>query len=131
MLLERARSVHTLGMRFPIVVAVLDRELTVLGTRLVPPGRFLRPRQGARHVLEVPRGTDVRAGDRLLREQGADQGEHGERGEGQGCREDGGEVTRPRRQGDRLPPARVRPDDPEELQQRTHVDGPTTSSPSS
>ena len=66
LLLGGARSVHTVGMRFPILVAFLDRDLTVLGARTVPPGRVVRPRARARHVLELAAGTDLRVGDRIL-----------------------------------------------------------------
>jgi hypothetical protein len=67
LLLERCRSVHTFGMRFPIAVAFLDRDLVVLEVRRVPAGRLLRPRRRARHVLELPVGADVRVGDRFSR----------------------------------------------------------------
>jgi len=67
LLLERCRSIHTMGMRYPIAVAFLDRDLTVLEVRRVPPGRILRPRRRARHVLELPVGVDVRVGDRFSR----------------------------------------------------------------
>ena len=52
MLLERARAVHTFGMRFPIRVAFLDRDWRVVQTRVVPPGRLARNRR-ARHALEL------------------------------------------------------------------------------
>jgi uncharacterized membrane protein (UPF0127 family) len=67
LLLERCRSVHTFGMRFPIAVAFLDRDLVVLEVRRVPAGRLLLPRPRARHVLELPIGADVRVGDRFSR----------------------------------------------------------------
>jgi uncharacterized protein len=66
MLLERARSVHTVGMRFPLLVAFLDAELTVLEAARVPPGRVLLPRRRCRHVLECGTHHDLREGDRLL-----------------------------------------------------------------
>lgn len=49
-LLERARSVHTFGMRFPITVVLLDDSLEVIGVRRAKPGRLLLPRPWARHV---------------------------------------------------------------------------------
>jgi uncharacterized protein len=67
LLLERCRSVHTTGMRVPITVAFLDRDLVVLAVLRVPPGRVLGPRRRARHVLELPLGADVRVGDRFRR----------------------------------------------------------------
>ncbi|HEY7400832.1 MAG TPA: DUF192 domain-containing protein, partial [Actinomycetota bacterium] len=51
MLFEGARSVHTFGMRFAILVAFLDRNDRVLRTRLLPPRRLAWCRD-ARNVLE-------------------------------------------------------------------------------
>jgi len=65
LLLERTRSIHTFGMRFPIAVALLDRELVVRSVRRVRSGRLLLPRLGSRHVLECAEGVDLRPGDRL------------------------------------------------------------------
>ena len=65
LLLERTRSIHTFGMRFPIAVALLDRELVVHSVRPVRPGRLLLPRLGTRHVLECATDVDLRPGDRL------------------------------------------------------------------
>lgn len=65
LLLLRANSVHTLGLRFPIEVAWLDDELGVLEVRTLRPGRLALPRRGARHVLECPVGTGIRAGERF------------------------------------------------------------------
>lgn len=69
MLLTPANSVHTLGMRFPIDVAYLDRRLRVLSVVTMRPGRLGLPRPRARHVLEAEAGAmaqwGVRAGTRL------------------------------------------------------------------
>jgi uncharacterized membrane protein (UPF0127 family) len=69
LLLPGARSVHTLGMRFPIDVAHLDREFRVLAVRTMPPGRIGRPRLRARSVLEAEAGAlagwGVRVGVRV------------------------------------------------------------------
>ncbi|GGR28361.1 DUF192 domain-containing protein [Streptomyces roseolus] len=69
MLLTPANSVHTLGMRFPIDVAYLDRRLRVLAVVTMRPGRLGLPRPRARHVLEAEAGAmarwGVRAGTRL------------------------------------------------------------------
>jgi uncharacterized membrane protein (UPF0127 family) len=65
MLFLRCRSVHTFGMAFPIDVALLTDDLRVLEIRRLAPRRVLRPRAGARHVLECPTPTDLRRGDRL------------------------------------------------------------------
>jgi hypothetical protein len=70
LLLERTRSVHTLGMRFEISVALLDRDLRVLAIHRLPPRRLLLPRRRVRHVLEYHSDVDLRVGD-LLR--GAEQ----------------------------------------------------------
>jgi hypothetical protein len=66
MLLERTRSVHTMGMRFPIAVAFLDAGYRVLEVRRLRPGRVSVPRRRARHVLECRADEDIRVGDRLL-----------------------------------------------------------------
>ena len=66
LLLERTRSVHTLGMRFPLTVALLDRDLRVVRVRTVPPGRVVLPHRRGRHVLELAAGADLRVGDRLV-----------------------------------------------------------------
>ncbi|MFD3514208.1 DUF192 domain-containing protein [Streptomyces sp. NPDC058657] len=57
MLLTPARSVHSLGMRFALDVAYLDRELRVLGVHTMAPHRLALPRPGARHVLEAEAGS--------------------------------------------------------------------------
>ena len=69
MLLSPASGVHTFGMRIPLDVAYLDRRLTVLAVRTMPPGRLGLPRLRARHVLEAEAGAmagwGVRVGVRL------------------------------------------------------------------
>jgi uncharacterized membrane protein (UPF0127 family) len=67
MLLERCRSVHTLGIRFPITVAFLDASLRVTRVERAPVGRILLCQQ-ARHVLECHIGADIRVGDLLSRQ---------------------------------------------------------------
>jgi uncharacterized membrane protein (UPF0127 family) len=62
MLLERVNSVHTFGMRFPILVAFLDRDYQVLQTRILPPGRLARDRR-ARHTLELGASERVEVGE--------------------------------------------------------------------
>jgi uncharacterized membrane protein (UPF0127 family) len=72
LLLLPARSVHTLGMRFPIDVAWLDEDLVVLRTACLRRHRASRPVLRARAVLEAEAGTFARwglvVGDRLDRE---------------------------------------------------------------
>ena len=66
LLIERCRSVHTFGMRFPITVTFLDASWRVLRVERCGPGRLLFSRR-ARHVLECHIGADVRVGDVLTR----------------------------------------------------------------
>lgn len=68
MLFESCRSVHTFGMREPITVAALDRQLRVVRTLVLRPRRLLLPRPGVRHMLECRADADVRTGDRFFRE---------------------------------------------------------------
>jgi uncharacterized membrane protein (UPF0127 family) len=64
LLLSPASSAHTLGMRFAIDVAYLDRELRVVAVRTMPPGRIGLLRLRARHVLEAEAGAMERWGIR-------------------------------------------------------------------
>ncbi|MEU2063044.1 DUF192 domain-containing protein [Streptomyces sp. NPDC013455] len=74
MLLSPASGVHTFGMRIPIDVAYLDRRLTVIAVRTMPPGRLGLPRPRARHVLEAEAGAmagwGLRAGVQVAVEEG-------------------------------------------------------------
>ena len=65
MLFERARSVHTFGMREAIVVAFLDRNYRVISVVTVPPRRIVWSVR-TRHVLEMPAGSELWPGDRLF-----------------------------------------------------------------
>lgn len=69
LLLDRTRSVHTFGMRFPIDVAVCDDDLVVLCTRRLRPGRVTLPVRHGRRVIEAEAGAFARwglvAGDQL------------------------------------------------------------------
>jgi uncharacterized membrane protein (UPF0127 family) len=56
-LLQSARSIHTLGMRFPIDVAYCDRDLVVLEVVCMARHRVGRPRLRARSVLEAQSGA--------------------------------------------------------------------------
>ncbi|MEU9151051.1 DUF192 domain-containing protein [Streptomyces sp. NPDC048417] len=68
-LLSPANSIHTFRMRMPIDVAYLDRRLTVIAVRTMPPGRLGLPRLRSRHVLEAEAGAmaewGVRVGTRV------------------------------------------------------------------
>ena len=61
-LLRPARSAHTLGMRFPIDVAHLDDDLTVLRTTRMDGLRVGRPVRRARAVLKAEAGGFERWG---------------------------------------------------------------------
>lgn len=69
LLIQRTRSVHSIGMRFPIDVAFCDEDLVVLHTRRLSRHRLLMPVVGARQVIEAEAGQFARwglaAGDRL------------------------------------------------------------------
>ncbi len=69
MLLRPARSVHTLGMRFPIDVAYCDSALKVVSARCMRPYRMGLPRLRASCVVEAEAGAferwQLRPGDTL------------------------------------------------------------------
>lgn len=68
-LIRPARSVHTIGMRFPLDVAYCDARLRVLDICTMPPHRMGRPRIGATAVIEAEAGAferwGLRVGDEL------------------------------------------------------------------
>ncbi len=78
LLLRPALSVHTLGMRFPIDVAHLDRDLVVLKACTMARHRIGLPLWRARAVLEAEAGSFARwglkPGDRLEVRQTASEG---------------------------------------------------------
>ena len=57
LLLRPAKQVHTIGMRFALDVAFLDRDLTVLATTSMRPWRIGAPRVRARAILEAEAGS--------------------------------------------------------------------------
>ncbi|MDA8313423.1 MAG: DUF192 domain-containing protein [Actinomycetota bacterium] len=69
LLLMRTRSVHTAGMRFPLDVAYLDKELHVVATTTLRTWSVALPRRGAAHILEARAGAferwRLRPGDQL------------------------------------------------------------------
>ncbi|MET9088575.1 DUF192 domain-containing protein [Streptomyces sp. NPDC004237] len=77
-LLSPANGIHTFRMRMAIDVAYLDRRLTVIAVRTMPPGRLGLPRPRSRHVLEAAAGAmagwGVRAGTRVTVEETAQPG---------------------------------------------------------
>jgi hypothetical protein len=72
LLIVPARSVHTLGMRFPLDVAWCDRDLTVVRVVRLAPYRLTRSVLRARAVLEAEAGSFARwnltVGDHLERQ---------------------------------------------------------------
>jgi uncharacterized membrane protein (UPF0127 family) len=60
LLLQPARSVHSIGMRFPIDVAWLDEELIVLRTTRLARNRMTLPVRRAHSVLEAEAGAFAR-----------------------------------------------------------------------
>ena len=68
-LIRPARSVHTVGMQFPLDVAVCDKDLVVLRTVSVRPGRLTRPSLRGSCIIEAEKGAferwKLRPGDRL------------------------------------------------------------------
>jgi uncharacterized membrane protein (UPF0127 family) len=56
LLLEHTRSVHSLGMRFPLDVAFCDDGYEVLRTIRLPPHRLALPVPRAKHVIEAEAG---------------------------------------------------------------------------
>ncbi len=69
LVLPRTRSVHTVGMRFPIDVAFCDKDMVVVGMTTLRPWRMSVPRRRARAVVEAQAGAferwGLRTGDRL------------------------------------------------------------------
>ena len=57
MLIRPSMSVHTLGMRFAVDVAFLDRELRVLAVKHMRPWRVSTARIRSRAVLEAEAGA--------------------------------------------------------------------------
>ena len=62
LLIERARSVHSIGMRFAIDVAFCDDEMKVLRVVTMRPHRVGAPVFRAKHVLEAEAGAFARWG---------------------------------------------------------------------
>jgi hypothetical protein len=68
-LIRPARSVHSVGMRFPIDVAFCTKDLVVLRTIGLKPGRMTRPCLRGGCVIEAESGAfdrwKLQVGDRL------------------------------------------------------------------
>ena len=69
LLIRPARSVHSVGMQFTLDVAVCDKDLVVLRTLCLRPGRLTRPSVKGRCIIEAEKGAferwKLRPGDRL------------------------------------------------------------------
>ncbi|MDP8936890.1 MAG: DUF192 domain-containing protein [Actinomycetota bacterium] len=68
-LLRPARSVHSMGMKFALDVAFCDKDLTVVRTVCLRPGRVTRPSLRGGCVIEAESGAfdrwNLKVGDRL------------------------------------------------------------------
>ena len=68
-LIQPARSVHSVGMAFAIDVAFCTKDLEVLRTICLKPGRMTRPCLGGGVVIEAEAGAfdrwSLKVGDRL------------------------------------------------------------------
>ena len=65
MILPRTRSIHSFGVRFPLDVAFLDKEMKVLAMVRLSQWRVTMPRPRANRVLEARAGSFDRWGLRL------------------------------------------------------------------
>lgn len=65
MILPRTRSVHSFGVRFPLDVAFLDKEMKVLSMVRLSRWRITMPRMRASQVIEAKAGSFDRWGLRL------------------------------------------------------------------
>ena len=69
LLIRPAKSVHTIGMRFAIDVAFVDKDMVVLRTVTMARWRVTRPVRKADGVIEARAGTfkdwNLRVGDEL------------------------------------------------------------------
>jgi uncharacterized protein len=69
LVLPRTRAVHTLGMKFPIDVAYVDRDGVVVELQVMRPWRVGLPRLRARSVIEAEHGSyarwELQVGDRI------------------------------------------------------------------
>ncbi|MFP5316837.1 MAG: DUF192 domain-containing protein [Acidimicrobiia bacterium] len=69
LLLEPGKSVHSVGMRFPIDVAFCDKQLVVLRTVRLRPNRVTRPSLRCQCIIEAEAGAferwKLRPGDQL------------------------------------------------------------------
>ena len=88
LLIERARSVHTFGMRVPIDVAFLDHDLVVVKTIRLRRYRVTLPVRGAAHALEAQAGAFARwnlvVGDKLEMQGGDAHPDDDDDGDGDG-----------------------------------------------
>src|ERR1039458_995612 len=57
MILPRTRSIHSFGVRFPVDVAFLDKEMTVVAMVRLSQWRITMPRLRANQALEAKAGS--------------------------------------------------------------------------
>lgn len=57
LILTPPSPVHSIGVRFKVAVAFLDRDLRVMDAVVLAPWRLARPRLGCRAVLEASAGS--------------------------------------------------------------------------
>jgi len=69
LLIDKTKGVHTIGMKFPIDVAFLDKDMRVIRIVTLPQHRFSRFERSATCVVETAAGRfrhwKVEAGDQL------------------------------------------------------------------
>jgi len=56
LVLARCRSVHTIGMHFPIDIVAFDGDWSFLDVRTLVPGRVAWPRTRVRNIVETAEG---------------------------------------------------------------------------
>ncbi len=66
LLIRPCRSIHTIGMAYPIDVLFLARDGRVVkAVESVPPGRITSPAMSARSALELAAGTIAKSGTQV------------------------------------------------------------------
>jgi uncharacterized membrane protein (UPF0127 family) len=69
LLLHKTKGIHTFGMKFELDTAFLDKDLTVLSIKVMPPWRIAMPSLRTKYVLEARSGAferwEINVGCRL------------------------------------------------------------------
>ncbi len=63
-LFPKCNSVHTMFMRFPIDVVLVDRDGKVVGVELMKPWRMMLPRKNTKHIIELRANRSAELGIR-------------------------------------------------------------------